>query len=45
LAAPSTACKGAVRVVSLEGHPDAITTAPRAEGFRTAADKHQDVGI
>ena len=32
-------------VVTLEGHPDAITTAPRAEGFRTAAAEHQDVGI
>jgi len=37
--------QGRGRVVSLEGHPDAITTAPRAEGFRTAAAEHQDVGI
>ena len=33
---------GGGRVVSLEGHPDAITTAARAEGFPTAAAERQD---
>jgi ribose transport system substrate-binding protein len=37
--------QGRGRVVSLEGHPDAITTAPRAEGFRTAAAERRDVSI
>ena len=36
--------EGGGRVVSLEGHPDAITTAARAKGFPTAAAERQDRG-
>ena len=32
-------------VVTLEGHPDAITSPPRARGFRDAADAHAGVRI
>src|SRR5215468_2027167 len=32
-------------VVTLEGHPDAITTAPRAAGFRAAAAERGNIRI
>jgi ribose transport system substrate-binding protein len=38
-------CEEGGRVVVLEGHPGAITTAPRAAGFRAAAAERSDVRL
>jgi ribose transport system substrate-binding protein len=37
--------KGRVDVVTLEGHPNAMTTAPRAAGFRAAVEARRDIRI
>jgi ribose transport system substrate-binding protein len=36
---------GRGNIVTLEGHPDAITTAPRTQGFRQAADARPQIRI